>query len=100
MIEIKISIKRRFRKRIVEKLKHPIEVRKKRKIKKRRERIQKTIMEDLLKARRPLTIKQLSDRTKLSWITIKKHLRELEKSNIVKRKSRNSRIYWYLQQLK
>ena len=58
------------------------------------ESISAMILADLHRARRPLTTKQISDRTGISWITVKTELGRLQEERKISVKREGSRLYW------
>jgi len=52
------------------------------------------ILADLRMARRPLTAKQISERTRISWITVKTELSKLQEERKISVKREGSRSYW------
>lgn len=52
------------------------------------------ILADLYKARRPLTMKQISERTGISWITVKTEISKLHEERKISPKRKGSRVYW------
>ena len=54
------------------------------------------ILRTLVKSRRKLTTSKLSDFTGISYNTTKSYLKKLGKKNIVKKKDKGNRIYWWL----
>lgn len=50
------------------------------------------IEQDLNKARRPLSIQQISKRTRIAWATVNKHTKVLEKKGIIKIEKCGNRI--------
>lgn len=54
------------------------------------------ILNTIIKGRRPLTTKQISEFSGISYNTVRKHLDELNKKGFVKMMPLSNRIYWSL----
>lgn len=72
---------------------------------KRIDKIDKLIFANLAKARRPLSIMQIVQRTGLSWITVKNHIEKMHKYGTLDIKKTTRRTYisinpYYLKKLR
>ena len=54
--------------------------------------IEEAILKTLYKERRPLTIKEVSDKTKLSWVTVRKYLEQLSREGLCYPVSKTPRV--------
>jgi len=57
-------------------------------------RIEKGILRAMHQINRPATINEIAQWSEYSWITVRKHLRELKKAGIVSYKKEGNRKYW------
>jgi len=57
---------------------------------------EKRIINVLYSAEKPLTTKQVSEKSEMSWQTAKKYLNTLRKSDFVKAGEHGKSTYWWL----
>ena len=57
---------------------------------------EKTIINTLYKAQRPLTTRQVSEKSGLAWNTVKKWLEKLWNDKYVVRGEKKGAVYWWL----
>jgi len=59
-------------------------------------RIERGILRSMHQINRPATVNEIADWSEYSWMTVRKHLLELEKLGIIVYKTKNKRKYWYI----
>ena len=55
---------------------------------------QRAILQELERARRPLTTRRIAQRSMIAWPTAKRHLKKMEEKRLVIKTTRGNRILW------
>ncbi len=55
---------------------------------------QRAILQELERARRPLTTRRIAQRSMITWPTAKKHLQKMQKEGLVIKTTKGNRILW------